>query len=605
MMYLHKRSRIYLKSVKYFKSKYKEIQFFINNQKIKTKTIYLYVFCVLVPVLITNLIIIGSSIEATRKERMKNMNNIADSVIYDINSSFEDAVYVTMDLYVSSSIYNFLDTQYKNRGEFFQVYNRVFDYYVFYASSKNIISSITLYSDNATMINGGRYFRIDTIQSKEWYLKFLESKEDLLILPYYNSTEYTPNKKRMISVIRRLNYNEMSKIEKCVKLDLNYEMILENVKKSAFNTIVYICNGNDIIFSNDEKTKGLKDKYCNITDFISKEDAQLYTSMSAFGLEFDLYLKGYELNYIRMLSDRFWILLALLLADALIPAIMLSLFSHSITKRILYFGNQLNRVKNEEFEPIAMNEGKDEIGELVDNYNLMVARMKKLIEYEYKSKLEQQELHLAKQQAELLALHSQINPHFLFNVLESIRMRSVIKEEHETSTMIESLARLMRKSAEWGSDMITLEQEITFTKDYLSLQKYRFGDGFNYNFRIQEECNSVKIPSLALITFVENSCVHGLNREGHTGSIFISAYRENSYLILEIEDTGVGMGEGQVKEMETLLNEAEIENLLKSSSLGMLNTCIRLKKYCGEDTLIIIESERNVGTCVIIKIREK
>ena len=543
MKYLFESNSFFSKVVRGLRLKYKEIQIFMNNRKIRTKTIYLYIFCVLVPVLITNLIIIGSSIEATRKERMVNMNNIADSVIYDIYSSFEDAVYVTMDLYVSSSICNFLDTQYKSKIDFFQVYNRVFDYYVFYAGSKNIISSITLYSDNATMVNGGRYFRIETIQSEDWYLKFIESRKDLLILPYYNSTDYVPNKKRMISVIRRLNFNEMSKIEKIVKLDLNYEMILENVKKTALNTTVYICDGNTIVFSNDDLTKGIKENYCDITDFISKENAQLHKTMSAYGLEFDIYIEGYDLNYIGGINDQIWIIIGLLLADALIPAIMLTLFSNSITKRVLFFGSQLNKVKKEELEPIFMNEGKDEIGELVDNYNLMVVRMKKLIEYEYKSKLEQQELHLAKQQAELLALHSQINPHFLFNVLESIRMRSVIKGELETSTMIESLARLMRKSAEWGSDLITLEQEVTFTKNYLSLQKYRFGEGFNYSFRIQEDCNSFKIPSLALVTFVENSCVHGLNREEHIGSIFITAYRKNSYVILEVEDTGVGMQE--------------------------------------------------------------
>ena len=153
-----------------------------------------------------------------------------------------------------------------------------------------------------------------------------------------------------------------------------------------------------------------------------------------------------------------------------------------------------------------------------------------------------------------------------------------------------------------GSDLITLEQEVTFTKNYLSLQKYRFGEGFNYSFRIQEDCNSFKIPSLALVTFVENSCVHGLNREEHIGSIFITAYRKNSYVILEVEDTGVGMQESEVICLEKLLNNADIDKLLNSTSLGMLNTCIRIKKYCGEDTSISIESELETGTCIIIKI---
>jgi two-component system sensor histidine kinase YesM len=265
-------------------------------------------------------------------------------------------------------------------------------------------------------------------------------------------------------------------------------------------------------------------------------------------------------------------------------------------------GKYMKKVKGEVFVLIPDNEGKDEIGELLENYNLMVARMKNLIEYEYKSKLEQQELHLARQQAELLALYSQINPHFMFNVLESIRMRCVIKEEQETSQMIESLARLMRKSAEWGADLISLEQEIGFMKDYLNLQKYRYGDGFHYKFRINKECNSYMIPSLVLVTFVENSCVHGLNREEHSGSIFVSVKEENGFLNIEIEDTGIGMEQALVEGMEKSLNEANIDDLQKTTSLGMLNACIRLKKYCGSQTKIIIESESQVGTCIIIKI---
>lgn len=605
MKRLFHRNHMILRVLRFFKSYLSRVQIFMNNQKIKTKTVYLYLSCVLVPVLITNVVIIGSAIEANRRDRIENMNNVADSVIYDIYSSIEDAVYVTMDLYVSSSIGNFLDTQYKNESEFFQEYNRVFEYYMFSSGSKNIISNITLYSDNKTMFNGGKYFRIQTIQNVDWYKNFIQSKKNLLILPYYNTTDYVPNKKRMLSVIRRLNFNETSNIEKCVKIDLNYEMILEKIKKSAFDITVYLCSDGKVIFSNDEKTKGLKDAYADSSGFVSTENTQLHKTLSAYGLDIDLYLCGYELNFIGILNDRFWMIGILLLADAFIPAIMLTLFSHSITKRILYFGYQLNKVKKDELMPISISEGKDEIGELVDNYNLMVERMKKLIEYEYKSKLEQQELHLAKQQAELLALQSQINPHFMFNVLESIRMRSVIKGELETSTMIESLARLMRKSAEWGSDIITVEQELTFTKDYLRLQKYRFGDGFHYSFRIQEECKNFKIPCLALVTFVENACIHGLNRDEHSGSIFITVYKSNSYLTIEVEDTGIGMEEEQVKNLEDLLNKADIENLFKSASLGMINTCVRLKKYCGEETAITIESERNTGTCIIIHIPEK
>lgn len=595
------RKNIFKVAAKFVRSKLVKLQLSINNRRIKTKTIYLYVFCVMIPLIVTNVFIISNMLMVSSKEEKENINNIADSIALDITSSIESAVYVTVDLYASASIYNFLDTEYKNEIDYVEAYNRVFENYVFYASSKHLISEITLYSDNPTMNNGGRYYRIDTIRSEPWYRDFQKSKKDLLIYPYFNDTEYDRNKRRMISVIRKLNYIELNKIEKIVKLDLNFAKINDYVKSSAFDMVVYVCHDNNIIFTNDSKDNDIKKDFYD-TSIIPLKDVQIHKKVDDFGIDFDIYLMGYKSNYAKVLKDKLWLIVVLFLADALIPAIIVTLFSHSITKRILLLGKYLKKVKAEEFLTIPVIEGKDEIAELLDNYNLMAARMKDLIEYEFKSKLEQQELHLARQQAELLALYSQINPHFMFNVLENIRMRSVLKAEHETSQMIESLARLMRKIAEWGSDLITLEQEIGFMKDYLNLQKYRFGDDFYYKIKVYGECNNYMIPSLFLVTFVENSCVHGMDREGHSGSIFVTIQKEDKYLAIEIEDTGVGMEPEQVLYLEKLLNEAKIDDLQKTKSLGMLNASIRLKKYCGAETKIMIESEKQVGTCITIKI---
>ncbi|MDF2485225.1 MAG: histidine kinase internal region [Herbinix sp.] len=573
----------------------------LNYKTIRTKTIYLYLFCVMVPVLVTNIIVVGNLLKASRDEADETMNNIVEAVSQDITAALESATYISMDLYTNDAICKFLDTYYTSRPDFYQAYNGVFENYVFYASSRHLISFLTLYSDNSRMLSGGRYYRIDSVLLEDWYQKFHEEDKDLMFLTYYYSTNISSNNQRMISLVRKLDFTGIRQIEKLVKLDLNYSKINKNVKSSALDTIIYVCHKDTVIFTNDPKDKGIKSEYGAIND-IDKNDIQLHKSITAYGFDYDIYLKGYKSNHGLMLREKFGIIALLFLADAFIPAIMLTLFSNSITTRILILGKYIKKLKEEEFDPIPTSEGTDEIGELLQDYNLMADRMKHLIEYEYKSRLEQQELHLARQQAELLALYSQINPHFMFNVLENIRMRSVIKGERETAHMIKGLARLMRKSADWGSDLITIAQETEFTEDYLNLQKYRFGDKFNFKIRVSKDCRSYMIPSLVLTTFAENCCVHGLNREDHAGSIFISAYEESANLYIEIEDTGIGMCADKVMELEELLNRADINDLQRTASLGMLNACIRLKKYCGYQTKIMIESEEQVGTCIIIVI---
>ena len=573
----------------------------LNNKKIKSKITYVYILCVLLPTVVTNLILLGSSFRLYINERNININNIADSVSHDIVKALESAVYVTVDLYTSASINDFLEKNYKTDSDYFENYRTVFDNYVFYASTKHLVNDITFYSDNATMINGGKYYRIDSIQEAEWYQKFKEADTDLYVYPYYQNTQNINSNKRMISVIRRLNYLGVKEREKIVKLDLNYNQINESINSSAFDTKVYLCNQDRIIFTNDSEEGNPQNDYPEST-LDDREDVQATRKFNIYGIDWEVYVTGYKADFMAYLKRNLWLMAVLFLADALIPAVMLALFSNSITRRILLLGEYLEKVRNESFELLPYGDGKDEIGDLLVNYNHMTLRMKTFIENELKSKLEQQELVMARQQAELQALSSQINPHFLFNVLESIRMHSVLKGEEETSRMIESLAKLMRKSADWGTDNITLEQEIGFTRDYLELQKYRYGEGFHYKIKLEEQFYSLRIPSLVLVTFVENSCVHGLNRPGHNGSIFLSGYEKDGYFYLEIEDTGIGMDEVQVRKYEKRLNEAGIQELQKSGSLGMLNASIRLRKFCGEGTRILIESEPGEGTCIIIRI---
>lgn len=577
-----------------------KLQSSINNKRIRTKTVYLYVFCVMVPILITNIIVVGNILKASRDETKEMMNNIVEAVSQEITSALESAAYISMDLYANDSISKFLDTYYINKTEFHRAYNRVFENYVFYASSRHFISSLTLYSDNSSMLSGGRYYRIDTVRNEEWYKRFIESEEHLMIQTYYYRPYISSNNQRMISVIRKLDLAGIKQNEKLVKLDLNYKKISSNIDSSAMDTIVYVCHQDMVLFTNDPEDGGIKKEFA-ATNTIDK-DIQLKQSASAYGFDYDIYLKGHKSNYAVMLKEKAWLIAMLFLADAFIPAIIITLFSNSITTRVLQLGGYLKKLKEEEFDPIPDQDGADEIGELFKDYNLMADRMKYLIEYEYKSRLEQQELHLARQQAELQALYSQINPHFMFNVLESIRMHSVIKNEPETAHMIRCLARLMRKSSDWGADIITVRQELEFTEDYLALQKYRFGSKFNYKIRVSNECYHYQIPSLVLTTFAENCCVHGLNREEHAGTIFISVYEENACLYIEVEDTGIGMEEDKVRELEELLNKADINDLMRTASLGMLNACIRLKKYCGSQTSIIIESEELLGTCITIVI---
>ena len=242
--------------------------------------------------------------------------------------------------------------------------------------------------------------------------------------------------------------------------------------------------------------------------------------------------------------------------------------------------------------------GKDEIGKLMLNYNRMALRFNSLINTVYIAKMKEQETTVARKNAELLALYSQINPHFLFNALESIRMHSILKNEIETADMVKRLAIIQRQYLEWGNDFIKVEKEMELVKAYLELQKYRFGEKLSYQLEIAEECKEYVIPKLTVVTFVENACVHGIESKTTPGWIFVRIYRDKYCLYIEIEDTGIGMEDSFRSELLNKIKNANLDMLKEKGRVGIINASLRLKIFTDDEARFELEGEKGVGTTV-------
>ena len=236
------------------------------------------------------------------------------------------------------------------------------------------------------------------------------------------------------------------------------------------------------------------------------------------------------------------------------------------------------------------------------NIILPAALITRINKIAYNYRLREQDMVLTRQHAELLALHSQINPHFLFNALESIRMHSIIKKESETAYMVEKLAKLQRQYTEWDQDNVLIKQELEFVENYLELQKYRFGDRLSYSIEAADECLNYKVPKLTIVTFIENACVHGIESKITNGWIFLRIYEKENMLYIEVEDTGNGMSEEEVSDLVTSMREASIDMLQRKGRVGVINASLRLKMVTEDKAVFDVDSEEGIGTIVTIKI---
>jgi len=578
---------------------------FLNDYSIRSKLVLIYIFCVLIPMIITNSIVYLTIRNNQVKEQKINMEHAMDRVKYNLGTVIDDCVLVSNHLHSDIILNDFINKRYSDLIEYYESYNyllknNLIDYYY----NSQHVYQVTVYTDNETISDGGKFRKITPeIRSSEWYKQFQKNKEKMTVSVYYDDKmKYSINNvARTISITRKLD-NFQKNTENILKIDIDYNIILKNIMNEKMESNLYVCNDEFILFSNKTPKVG-SEKFDSI-NYIEDKNIKLkdFFRFKVNNEQWKIIVTADDVKPLSEIVERKEILFGLIIFNLLLPTIIITLVSDSIGYRVKLLSLYLRKVENEEFTTIEHNQGKDELGNLIRSYNLMVLRIKELIEVVFKRDVEKQRLELSKKQAELKALQSQVNPHFMFNTLESIRMRSLIKGEAETAGIIENLSVLLRKTINWGEDYVIIEEEMIFVEKYLQIQKYRFGDKLSFSFYVMEECKAIKIPKLSIVSFVENACVHGVEEVSHSACISIAVFKDQSNLIIEISDTGNGIDKKKLQEIRTKLIDANIDMLNNSKSTGVLNTYLRLQNYCNGNMKFEIDSEIKEGTQIVIQI---
>ena len=263
--------------------------------------------------------------------------------------------------------------------------------------------------------------------------------------------------------------------------------------------------------------------------------------------------------------------------------------SNIIVKPLINLSNKMDEIKDEKLDIVCDVDTKDEIGNLANGFNIMVVRIKELLN---KSVLEQKKL----RKYELALIQAQIKPHFLYNSLELIYTLCGMSGAKEAQNAVKSLADFYRIALSKGQEVISLEDEIKNVNDYLNIQRYRYCDVFDYAIDIPDEIKSSKILKLTLQPLVENAIYHGLKVNDKFGHLSIYGKVCDSLVKIIIKDDGVGMSQEKIKE---ILDYDHDENKV---SFGLRSVDERLKLFFGEAYGLKIESELGKGTEITVTI---
>ncbi len=278
------------------------------------------------------------------------------------------------------------------------------------------------------------------------------------------------------------------------------------------------------------------------------------------------------------------ILIMVLFTVLAVGMVFASVFSYPAKKLTRAMEEFEQHAENFEYDEVR---GTREIAQISDSFGHMVVRIQELME-----KVRKEEISLRK--TELNALQAQINPHFLYNTLDSIAWMCEEERTKEAVKMVNALAKLFRISISKGHELITIEKEVQHASSYLQIQNFRYRNQFQYKIEVDEGCKEYLCNKITLQPIIENAIYHGLDRMVDEGEISISISQTEKEVIMIVEDNGLGMTKEQCEEI--IHREAS-----DRTGIGIKNVHDRVQIYFGENYGLFIESELDVGTKVTIR----
>lgn len=440
---------------------------------------------------------------------------------------------------------------------------------------------------------GDLYINEEDIRNMDWYRKSLNNKGMTFIPGSLKSFIYNSRYRYVIPVAISPDILQDTR-----NVELIYLAFGSNIFDSFYSGMK-LKNVGEMLVTDETGKIMISKNYDNIgknaSDFSHlKESAQLdYGSyISAFN-EKKLFVTVYKIgktgwkiinmtDYKEVTRDIDRILSVIKKAFAVIMVLFLAFsvfFFNGIVVPINHLINKMKVVEKGNFNTTIQVMGKGEVRQLSESFNTMVYKINNLIK--------QRDINEKKKiQAEIEALQSQINPHFISNTLNSIRLMAMIAKVDSIKNMSEAFMKLLMATIGKGDTFVTIDSELNNLENYIYIMRVRYGDKFDVQYDIDENIRNLFILKLLLQPVVENSILHGLSEIEGKGLIRISGHKKGEELILEIYDNGVGMTEEQAKRLLTESNS----NRRAFSSMGIMNVNRRIRLNHGERFGIEIES---------------
>lgn len=577
----------------------------LNNLSLFAKFALIFVFCVMLPISFSGIrytVITNRQIEDREYENLENeARRIREEIFQMFATALRNANVVLSDSAVSSM----MAKSYEDEEEF---YNELLDngmkgYFDRFTSVNDDFRFMRIFVDNYTVTNSDVFSKLDeTAKSSLWYSE-MEQGKNLVVAPDFYTGHHGQYDNATISLVKKKLYAaENDAPEGYIKIDMNLSRLARLLDNKNRFMSFYLYNDKYKCYIDPVKKR--------LLSYEGRSD-EAFDGGGTFSIDDKIsggeYLSGWRLRALCDTSDlkrrqRNNVLSTFLICAVfgVIALILVYLIYCSNKRRIELLKTGMNNMVNEKFEKITDETGRDEISEMIYEYNYMTDRMSSLINDVYKLEMKNSSMEAESVKAELKYLQSQINPHFIFNTLSAMQVEALKNGCGVLAEQIYGLARLMRRIIDWTDDYRPLSEELEFIRIYLELEKFRFGDKFAYEIDAREDALRNELPIMIVQPLVENSCRHGLQDKKGQRKVYVGAVQDNGALTVTVWDNGKGIDSETLKKINDDLGNKEFEG-----HVGIKNVYRRLKLCFGDRAAMNISSAVNEWTRITITIDMK
>lgn len=585
---------------------FRKIAKHFDNLKIRKKLIAIYILAFLIPFIIIAVLFsnwLHNKLQLWTIEQSRSSMTQTATLFKDMIHTVED---LSDTLYVNQQIQNTLKRHYKSPQEVYEQYITI-SFLDDFLQANVDISSIRYYTENNTILDNSYFMKANAeIVESDWYQRAKRTNgKSFWITKTDNIT-----KRHVLSLVRSIWSFTDNQFIGVLSVNIDRDRIerfVESQDKETLIAINHVLEYSSRPAPESFDTNFFKKSFSTDTiesveiEWGHKRDVALVNQIienETNSILLAQILPRRELGLATLQGIAIYIIIMML--GLVFSFLMISIFSTYFTRRITYINSEIQKVVQNNFEIGPRLEGKDEFAEIYSALETTTVNIKQLIDEVYQHKIEQEQLISRQSDIRFKMLASQINPHFLFNTLETIRMQAFADGNRQVANTIKLLAKILRHNLDVTDRPVPLMEEIEAVSNYLDIQHLRFADRVSYDIIYLSDIRSIGILPLLIQPVVENSFIHGLEARKSGGFIYISIENDGQNVYIRVKDNGCGMSESKLEELRQKLLTGTVENI--STSIGMVNVNQRIKLFYGDKYGISIESKEEEGTTVTIHV---